>query len=80
MLNRYALARTLGGLLGLGVGYLLWQTRNGCRALQLARLASTGLDRGERAAAPFTDADLQRTRVGTVPTFETRRSLSSVSV
>lgn len=25
MLNRYALARTLGGLLGLGVGYLLWE-------------------------------------------------------
>jgi len=129
MLNRYALARTLGGLLGLGVGYLLWEglrdamlreipagaweaatasdafvsligiaavalimtpgwccplsqsrRRNGCRALHLARLASTGLDRGERAAAPFADADLQRARVGTVPTFETRRSLSSVSV
>ncbi|MBF4563482.1 hypothetical protein [Plantibacter sp. VKM Ac-2876] len=25
MLNRYALARTLGGLLGFGVGYLLWE-------------------------------------------------------
>ncbi|WP_138946464.1 hypothetical protein [Plantibacter sp. M259] len=25
MLNRYALARTLGGLLGLGVGYLFWE-------------------------------------------------------
>ncbi|SMQ72596.1 hypothetical protein SAMN06295909_2863 [Plantibacter sp. VKM Ac-1784] len=25
MLNRYALARTVGGLLGLGVGYLLWE-------------------------------------------------------
>ncbi|ROR80833.1 hypothetical protein SAMN06295974_0053 [Plantibacter flavus] len=35
MLNRYALARTLGGLLGLGGGYLLWEMLRNAMLLEI---------------------------------------------
>ena len=35
MLNRYALARTLGGLLGFGVGYLLWEMLRNAMLLEI---------------------------------------------